>query len=103
MCGMLYKTLYHNSTLPTPAEIHSLRYFIMSDGICFTDAGIIRAITTAALSGALVSTMKMSDPSLSGVNLSGPPSLTAASHAPLVKPPLQLLLMSQLRFPVLYG
>ena len=82
----LDKTLYHNSTLPTPADIHSLRYSIMLDGIYYTEAGIIRAITTAAQSGALVSTIKMSDPSLSGVSLSGPPSFTVASYAPLVRP-----------------
>jgi hypothetical protein len=82
----LDKTLYHNFTLPTPTEIHSLRYFIMFDGIYFTEAGIIRAITTAALSGALASTIKMSDPSLSDVYLSGPPSFTTESRAPPVKP-----------------
>jgi hypothetical protein len=80
------KTLYHNSTLPSSAEIHSLRYFIMLDGIYFTEAGIVSAITTASLSGALASTIKMSDPSLSGIYLSGPPSFTTESRAPPVKP-----------------
>ena len=76
----LDSTMSRNSTLSTPTEIYSLRYSILLDASPFSEKDLVRAITTATVSGNLTSAIRESDPSLSGMYLSGSPSLTVTSY-----------------------
>jgi hypothetical protein len=78
----LDSTLSRNSTLPTPTDTYSLRYFVLLDASPSSETYLIRAITTAATSGNLTSVIRKSDPSFSGISLSGTPSFTVLSYTP---------------------
>jgi hypothetical protein len=76
----LHSTLSNNSTLPTSTQSYTLRYSILLDASPVPDTDLIRAIAAAAASGNLTSAIRGSHPSLSGVYLSGSPSMTITSH-----------------------
>jgi hypothetical protein len=76
----LHSTLSRNSTLPTRTASYFLRYFILLDASTASETDLMRAITAAAASGNLTSAIRESDPSLSGVYLSGSPSMTVTSY-----------------------
>ena len=76
----LHSTLSRNSTLPTSTQSFTLRYSILLDASPASNTDLIRAITAAASSGNLTAAIRGSDPSLSGVYLSGSPSMTITSH-----------------------